>query len=170
MTHRPIRPGIRTSGDDPNQARGRPLSDVFSFWVTGVTVVTLRDAAGLHGVTVSAFTPLSHEPPLVLLCLSNDAPMLTYIRAAGRFTVNLLASTQKRAAGLYADRFVGVHARFRDDADAILDGALASFACSLDAEHIAGDHCMVIGRVQRFTSDAAAGPLLYFRSEYRTFD
>jgi len=153
-------------GDDAGQA-ARALRDAFASWASGVTVVAVHTPGGMRGITVSAFSPLSLDPQLVLICLAADAPMLSYIREQRRYTVNVLAADQKRTAGLYSDRFTAVHARFTDEAEAIIDGALASFVCTLVSEHEAGDHRIIVGEIQRFCAAAEASPLLRFARAYR---
>ncbi len=49
----------------------------------------------------------------------------------------------------------------------VLDGALASFVCTLDAEHDGGDHVVVVGRVAAMRASDGVDPLLYFRGAYR---
>jgi flavin reductase (DIM6/NTAB) family NADH-FMN oxidoreductase RutF len=170
MTHRPILPGIRMGGDaaSAEDAAAAGLREAFSFWASGVTVIALRLADGVHGVTASAGAPLSRQPPLVLVCLEGDTPLLSHMREQKRFTVNLLSAEQRRVATTFADRFpVGASAFHAGDAT--LAGALASFACTLEAEHEGGDHRILIGRIEQATAaDAADGPLLYYRRAYRT--
>ncbi len=169
MTHRPIRPGIRTGREDEADEPARLLREAFSFWASGVAVAAVRDARGVQGLTVSAFSPVSLEPPMLLVCIAADAPLLTALRDARRFTVNLLRADQKRVASVFADRFVVTPAHFREGDDAVLEPALASFICSLAVEHEAGDHRIVIGRVERVEVGADAPPLLHYHHDYRTF-
>jgi len=142
------------------------LKEAFSFWATGVTVVAVSDASGIHGLTASAFTPVSLDPPLVLVCVGNDAPILTHVLDARRFTVNLLAEDQKRAANVFADRFTVNPPPFEAGDDAVIQGALASLVCTLEDVLEAGDHRIMIGRVTRVASSDVGRPLVHYRRHY----
>jgi flavin reductase (DIM6/NTAB) family NADH-FMN oxidoreductase RutF len=100
MTDPRLRSGIQA---DPGRREGvtsapeaDALRDAFSLWATGVTVVTVKDESGIHGLTASAFTPVSLRPPLVLVCIGKGAAALTHVQDAGHFTVNILDAGQKR--------------------------------------------------------------------------
>lgn len=140
-------------------------------FATGVTVVTMRDEAGRdHGMTVSAFCSVSLEPPLVLVCLSDDATLLPVLHEGASFAVNVLAESQealsRRFASELEDRFDGV-GYVRGAAGApLLDDALVHLECRVHAMHAAGDHVIVVGRVDAGHTREEAGPLLYYRSGY----
>jgi flavin reductase (DIM6/NTAB) family NADH-FMN oxidoreductase RutF len=102
LTRRPI--DARTepaSGLEDDRAR---LRDAFTRWTSGVTLVAVRHESGVHGLTVSAFLPLSLDPPLVLVSIHGDAPLLSHIREVRRFTVNVLEQEQRRLATRFSDR------------------------------------------------------------------
>lgn len=167
MTRRPIQPGISSGPEPPGDEAEAMLRDAFAAWLSGVTLVAVRDAAGVHALTVSAFTPLSLRPPLVLVALDEQAPVLTYLMDVRRFTVNLLAESQRGLASRFADRFPVGAAPFTRQGDPLLEGALASLVCTVEADHRAGDHRLVIGRVERAALGAQPRPLAYHDREYR---
>ncbi len=154
---------------DPTHARH--LRDAFGAFATGVTVVTAVGADGVRvGLTANSLTSVSLDPPLLLFCPARGASALPTLRATRRFAVNVLATEQADVADRFArrgiDRFAG--ATWHDlDGLPVLDGALASFACSLEAEHDGGDHVVVIGRVAALRASGGHDPLLYFRGAYR---
>jgi flavin reductase (NADH) len=166
MTHRPIGARIRTRPDDTDHAAG--LRDAFAKWATGVSVVAVRTPQGISGLTVGAFTPVSLEPPLLLVCIGSDAPVLTAIRDEGRFTVNILGADQRRAANVFSDRLPVMLPPFRPGDDAILEGSRVSLVCSLDAEHPGGDHAIMIGRVERVEQGTDGEPLVHYDRAYRS--
>jgi 3-hydroxy-9,10-secoandrosta-1,3,5(10)-triene-9,17-dione monooxygenase reductase component len=129
-------------------------------------VVAVQNGAVIRGITVTAFTPLSFKPPLVLVCIGVDAPVLTDIADARRFTVNVLASDQRRAASVFADRLAVGVPPFRDGDDAVLDGALTSLVCVVEEDLAGGDHRIIVGRVARIAFATSASPLLYYRRNY----
>jgi flavin reductase (DIM6/NTAB) family NADH-FMN oxidoreductase RutF len=141
---------------------------VLGRFATGITVTTTRDAEGRdHGMTVSAFASLSLEPPLVLVCIANEATMATAMLACDTFAVNILSAKQEALSR----RFAGKLRSFRRSAlhprhsATPFDDALASIECHVRARHPAGDHTIVIGEVHS-GSARDARPLLYYRGGY----
>jgi flavin reductase (NADH) len=167
----PIQPRIRTRADEPdveNEVRPAEFREAAAFWATGVAVLAAADGDDVEAITLTAFAPLSAEPPLVLASVGNDAAVLYVIEAVGRFTVSLLAEGDRRAASSFAQRLQPEPGRFAPGADPVLRGALVSFVCTLHETHPAGDHRIVVGWVERIVmGDGDPDPLLYFRREYR---
>jgi flavin reductase (DIM6/NTAB) family NADH-FMN oxidoreductase RutF len=139
-------------------------------FASGVTIVTARDGDGRDvGMTVSAFSSLSLEPPLVLLCIDHNASVAPVLAHCEIFAVNILAEQQQALSRRFAehevDRFDGVPFKRGALGPALIDGAIAHLECRVHARHPGGDHTILIGVV-----DAAAigdgNPLLYFRSDY----
>ncbi len=169
---RPIQASIRTRADDPSPSEGvtaAAFREALAAWASGVAVVAASDGGDVEALTATAFTPLSADPPLVLVCLGNDAALLYVIEDAGRFTVNLLGHDDRRAASAFAQRMTLEPGRWTLDPDPALAGALVSLVCRLRETHPGGDHRIVVGEVERVVlGDADADPLLFFRREYRT--
>ncbi len=143
---------------------------VLGRFASGITVVTARDAQGTpHGMTISAFSSLSLDPPLVLICVGNDATMAPVMASTETFAVNVLSDSQealsRRFAGKIDDRFAGVGYTDGELGDPLLDDVLASLQCRVVARHPAGDHVIVIGRVEQGAARDAK-PLLYYRGGY----
>ncbi len=138
-------------------------------FATGVTIVTARDAEGVHhGMTVSAFCSLSLEPPMVLMCIDKTATMFDLLTTGDSFTVNILASHQEEIARRFAaaesDKFEGI-GYVPVDTGAALEDVLASAQCTRVSSVEAGDHAIVIGEV-RTAAVTEGEPLLYFRGGY----
>ncbi len=153
---------------DPSDARR--LRDAFGAFATGVTVVTAVGFEGRVGLTANSLTSVSLDPPLLLFCPARTASALPTLRATRRFAVNVLATDQAHVADRFARRGIDRFADATWDDMAglpVLAGALASFVCTLDAEHDGGDHVVVIGRVGAMRGSGGADPLLYFRGAYR---
>jgi 3-hydroxy-9,10-secoandrosta-1,3,5(10)-triene-9,17-dione monooxygenase reductase component len=156
----------------------RPLDadafrDVLGRFASGVTIVTTRDADGRdRGMTVSAFSSLSLDPPLVMACIGHDATIAGSVSAAGFFGVSVLAEDQvplsRRFADPDADRFDGVAFLRGRSGVALLDGALAHLECRIVARHEAGDHTIVVGEV--LAGSAREGrPLVHHHGRYGGF-
>lgn len=140
---------------------------------TTVSVVTTDGPAGRFGVTVSAITSVSAEPPLVLACINRRSPVLDAIECNGVMAINVLAEGQQNIADGFAGRSPGPNYDFgcaewcRAVTGApLLAGAAAVFDCALHAVHDAGTHRIVIGRVVEARCGEAL-PLVYARRGYR---
>lgn len=142
-------------------------------FASGVTVVTARGVDGTdHGMTVSAFTSLSLDPPLVLACLDLTATLLPHLRSATAFGVSILAAGQGALSVRFADqdvvRFDGVAVTHAPEGPALIDGAAAHLVCRRIAEHPGGDHVIIVGEVQRAEVHGDA-PLVYALRQYGSF-
>jgi len=147
---------------------------VLGRFASGITVITARGADGTpHGMTVSAFSSLSLDPPLVLVCVGNEATMAPMLATATSFAVNILSDGQealsRRFAGKIDDRFAGVGYQEGRLGDPVLDEVLAWMQCRIVARHPAGDHVILVGQVEQ--ADTREGkPLLYYRGGYATLE
>lgn len=137
-------------------------------FLTGVTVVTTLSDGKIAGTAVNAFSAVSQEPPLLLVCLDRSSRSLEAIRAAGFFAVNILAEAHMDVVRRFSSKSAGD--RFRNVAHTseatgapVLTGSVAWFDCAVHAIHDGGDHEIVVGRVLRLGSDTGATPLAYHR-------
>lgn len=143
-----------------------------SRFASGVTVVTTKDAAGkTFGITVSAFCSVSLEPPLVLICIEKTTGSHHAFEQSGRFTVNILAEAQSQLsdhfASLLDDKFSSIDHAVDEHGIPLLTSSLATLQCSLFKSLDGGDHSIFLGLVEH-VSVRDAGPLVYFKSNYRT--
>jgi len=156
------------------------LSAALSAWAAGVTLVTIADGRDDIGTTVSAFMPVSLDPPIVVVSLiAGSYPAQVLSRPslpAARFAVTLLSSAQKVLAGQFAAagrpsaRLVldGVpHVRGAESGALIPSGGLAALECSVARRVPAGDHLLVVSSVEGVPYVAESGePLVRFRGRY----
>lgn len=143
---------------------------VLGHFATGVTVITADDQGEPVGMAANSFTSVSLDPPLVLFCAGKSSTTWPRIEAVGSFAVNVLAADQEDVCRKFAakdgDRFAGVGWNPGATGSPLLDGALAHLDCTIEAQHDAGDHVLVVGRVVELDVDRDAGPLLFFRGGY----
>ena len=145
---------------------------LMSRFASGITVLTAVDGrARPHGMTVSAFSSLSLDPPLVLVCVDRSATMLDVLDAATHFAVNILAEGQESVSRRFSLeemelRFEGVGNSPGIGGVPVLHGALATLECRRSARHDAGDHAIFIGEVVGGTLDPAGRPLVYYAGAY----
>ena len=134
-------------------------------FATGVTLVTAADASGPLGLIVNAFTSVSLEPPLIALCPSRHSFTWSRMRRCGRFGVNVLgaehANYVRHAAQAEADRFVGIDYVPTESGVPRILSAIAFLDCEPIAEQPAGDHWIVVARVQDLLADHRAEPLVF---------
>src|SRR5436305_5373937 len=144
-------------------------------FATGVTVITVDYEGEVHGMTANAFTSVSLDPLLVLVCVDHRARTHAHLHAKKRFGVNVLAADQQVISEYYA-RPSETHkhaeeagARFNRTSHGtpVLHGALAYLECRLHSAQDAGDHTIFIAEVEDVMVREGR-PLLYFRSTYHT--
>jgi flavin reductase (DIM6/NTAB) family NADH-FMN oxidoreductase RutF len=145
-------------------------------FATGVTVITVDHDGEVHGMTANAFTSVSMDPLLVLVCVDHRARTHAELHARKRFGVNVLAEDQRRISEYYArpDR---THENAEREAAArfdrtghgtpVLHGALAYLECRLHTSQEAGDHTIFIAEVEDVLV-REGHPLLFFQGKYRT--
>jgi flavin reductase (DIM6/NTAB) family NADH-FMN oxidoreductase RutF len=141
-----------------------------SRFVSGVTVVTtVGEDDRPAGITVSAFSSLSLEPPLVLACIDKRASLHDCLTEGKHFAVNILAHDQEHLSRRFAskdqDRFDGAGYREGVSGAPLLEGALAYIECRVVHVYPGGDHTIVVGEVEA-TSGGDHKPLAYFRGGY----
>jgi flavin reductase (DIM6/NTAB) family NADH-FMN oxidoreductase RutF len=149
----------------------RDLRNALGRFATGVTVVTARSRDGATaGVTVNSFCSVSLEPPLVLWCLSKAAPSSRVFLDATHFAIHVLAEHQAHLSARFSrpapDKFAGLGTKRGLGSVPLLDDVVALFECSTDQRHDAGDHYIMLGRVERYVHTARA-PLVFHTGAYR---
>jgi flavin reductase (DIM6/NTAB) family NADH-FMN oxidoreductase RutF len=157
------------------------LSDDFkealASWASGVSVVATRAGGLVYGLTVSSFTSLSLEPPLILVCLATRNKLPAMIRESGRFAVSVLAAEQDAASAAFSrsgreatPTFVGVDEDRTSAGMPVVRDAMVHICCELHNEMLVGDHMIVVGKVVEARTRHDREPLLYHRRRYRVLD
>ncbi len=151
----------------------REFRRVMGQFATGVTVVTTRTGDLLQGITVNAFTSVSLEPMLVLVCIERKALCHAAIANSGIFAVNVLAEDQVHLSELFArrtctdaERFNRVRYHTEATGAPLLEGTLAQIDCRVVAAYDGGDHTLFLGSVQWMGLGDARDPLLFFGGRY----
>jgi flavin reductase (DIM6/NTAB) family NADH-FMN oxidoreductase RutF len=150
-----------------------------SQFASGVTVVTyLKNGIG-SGVTVSAFSSLSLDPPLVLICLNLSSPLIAAVQSGSGFSIHLLRANQADISNIFSInndsriQFLKEHSHKNGITGApLIPGCLSILDCSLESVLEGGDHKIIVGRVEdthyELNSELENQPLLYFNRNYRT--
>lgn len=147
------------------------LRRVMGHFATGVTVITTVSTDGkLFGLTANAFTSLSLDPPLVVVCVDKKAESFPYFEESRVFTINILSDSQEALSRRFAvsggPKFEGVAYRVGANGAPILDGTLGFIECKLAEAYPGGDHSIYVGEVQE-AQTIEGKPLLFFRGGYR---
>ncbi len=148
------------------------VRDLMSLVAQPVAVVTgVGPDGGPAGMTVSSFTSVSAEPPMVLFCPSRGSRTWAAIAPAGRFVVNVLASDQQHVAEAFSgperQPFSRVDHRLDEDGLPVLSGVLAAARCTTAVVRQGGDHHVVLARLDAI-SRGGGTPLTYWSRAYST--
>jgi flavin reductase (DIM6/NTAB) family NADH-FMN oxidoreductase RutF len=144
---------------------------VLGHFAAGVTVVTtVNDDRRPCGLTATAFTSVSLEPPLVLVCVDKRSDSHSHFHASGVFAVNFLGVDHEHLSRHFAvsggDKFKDVEFRHGVTGAPLLRESLGYVECRILEIIAGGDHTILIGQVE--AADARDGaPLLYYCGAYR---
>jgi 3-hydroxy-9,10-secoandrosta-1,3,5(10)-triene-9,17-dione monooxygenase reductase component len=148
----------------------RSFRDALGRFATGVAFVTAAPDGEPAGLIVNTLTSVSLEPPLVSFNPSRSSLTWSRMRRTGRFGVNVLGRRHEqfaiRATPGGADRFAGLDWEPGRGGVPLLNDALASLECEIVAEHPAGDHWIVVGRVHDLRLPQLGEPLVFFDGAY----
>jgi flavin reductase (DIM6/NTAB) family NADH-FMN oxidoreductase RutF len=152
----------------PPMTTGAKLRAAFGTRPEPVCAITSCDEYGERiGMTATAVTSVSLDPPLLLVCVANKALLATSLRARMPFVVHFLTAAQediaRRLASPIEDKFQGVSHRMNSTGAARLSDARAILECEPVDVHETGDHIVVIGRVTRVDIGPEDPPALLFQ-------
>lgn len=166
--------------NSPNTVTEAPESEIepatfraiMSSFPTGVTVITTTASDGsFKGFTSNAVTSVSLQPPMLLVCVALTSETLPVLREAKRFVVNFLKAGEHETSNHFArkgaDKFEGIACETHDGLPVLQEHTIAHAVCITEFEIEAGDHIVLVGRVQH--GDVIGGdaePLLYYQSAY----
>jgi len=144
-------------------------------FATGVTIITVDLDGEVHGMTANAFTSVSLDPMLVLVCVDHSTRTHAHLHAKKRFGINVLGEDQRAISEYYA-RPERTHENAESEAGArfdrtahgtpMLHGSLAYLECKLHSAQEAGDHTIFIAKVEDVVVQEGS-PLLFFKGKYR---
>jgi flavin reductase (DIM6/NTAB) family NADH-FMN oxidoreductase RutF len=155
----------------------REFRSALGAFATGVTVVTTQGPEHSYGLTANAFSSVSLDPPLVLVCVNSGTRGSESIEQNRVFAVNILSAEQEPLSRYFAskerprgkDAFSEITHRTEVTGSPIIDGVAAYLDCRLAASHLAGDHVIFIGEVMALGVDLNGKPLVFHQGQYRYF-
>ncbi len=144
-------------------------------FATGVTVITTQRGERAYGMTANAFSSVSLDPPLVLVCVISGTTGAEMIEENGSFAVNILGAHQEPISRYFSSKvrprgreaFSEIPHAVAASGAPIIDGAAGYLDCRLAARHEAGDHLVYIGEVLALGADPKVRPLLFHGGGYR---
>jgi flavin reductase (DIM6/NTAB) family NADH-FMN oxidoreductase RutF len=146
--------------------------EVISHFTSGVAVITTQHGGNRFGVTASAVSSLSLDPPMLLVCLNRELATTDALSEAGVFAVNILEEKQAELAVQFAtrhpDKFRDVEVISRELDVPLITDALAQIECTVVSRTDIATHAVFMAEVR--TAEAGAGnPLGYFRGQFGSF-
>ena len=161
---------VDAGGSTPEPFDAAAFRSALGRFVTGVAFVTAAPAGEPTGLIVNSFASVSLEPPLVSFCAARSSLTWSRMRRTGRFGVNVLARHHEafavRATPPEADRFANLDWDPGIGGVPLLSDALATLDCEVIAEHPAGDHWIVVGRVDDLRVSDVPDPLVFFAGAF----
>jgi flavin reductase (DIM6/NTAB) family NADH-FMN oxidoreductase RutF len=160
----------RTHEEESMAIERNEFRRVLGNFAAGVTIVTTVGEDGTpYGLTATAFTSVSLNPPLILVCVDKRSESYPHF-GSGVFAVNLLAADQQEISQRFAvsggDKFSQVDFRCGVTGAPLLPGTIGYLECKTVHVYDGGDHTIYVGEVQAGSANEAE-PLLYFRGAYR---
>ncbi|MBU3672411.1 MAG: flavin reductase family protein [Sinobacteraceae bacterium] len=147
--------------------------DAISRFMSGVTVITTAHGGELQGITATAVSSVTLQPPTLLVCLNRQSATCRALIDSGLFAVNVLQSGQQELAQRFAtkqpDKFAGIAMTTGSLGMPLLDGALAHLECRVSAQNDVGTHRIFFGEVVS-VGVAEGTPLGYFRGKFATLE
>ena len=163
--------------DTAGGAHADQLRSAMRAWTTGVAIVTASHEGKQHGMTVSSFTSVSLDPPLVVISLSKDSQTHQLVRRAGAFGVTILAASQWELSERFAgkvqsdgDRFRGLQTETFVTGAPFIKGGLAFLDCRVTQTIRAGMNTLFLAEVVAVRGDDHDSPLVYHDRAYRRLE
>lgn len=162
----------------------RDFRDALGLFPTGVAVITSAlnagqgngNRSGYLGATVSSFSSVSLDPPLILFSIGRHSKAFAAWQSVDAFAVNILTEQQSaistRFARALTDKWDGVNVCPGLGGVPLLSDALAWIECRSHAKYDGGDHLIIVGEVRSLGARAVPGtrPLVFFGGKYRQLD
>ena len=151
------------------------LRAVMRHWTTGVAILTARDGAHVHGMTVNSFSSVALEPPLVLVCVERVVRTHALVESSRAFALSILCDGQQSISDRFAgrdtehkNRFEGLSTHTAVTGAPILAENMGYLDCVVVAAHEAGTHTIFVAEVVAAKVQNGSRPLTYFDRNYHT--
>ncbi|TJY67188.1 flavin reductase family protein [Arthrobacter sp. CAU 1506] len=147
------------------------LKGAFSCFPSGVVAICSMIQGEPVGMVASTFTPVSLDPPLVSVCMDRQSSTWPRLRNANALGISVLSEEQgtmcRQLSSKFLERFNGLQLQVSDSGAAFIEGASATFDCTIDSVIPAGDHFLVLLWIQALKSHLDQVPLVYHGSSFK---
>ena len=160
----------------PDTSNQRLLRNALGCFNTGVTIVTAATSSGPAAITANSFASVSLTPPLVLWSVDRSSARLDTFTHAQHFSIHILNAHQETLCMEVArdpTRLQSMGLMDNEFGVPVLSDYLVRFDCSLEALHTAGDHVIIVGKVNVVSQSNCecelANPLAFYRGRTGSF-
>jgi flavin reductase (DIM6/NTAB) family NADH-FMN oxidoreductase RutF len=150
------------------------LRQAMRAWTSGVSIVTATHAGERHGMTVSSFTSIALNPPVIIISLQTDSRTHTLIAQSNTFAVTILAQGQEELSDLFAgrspdmaDRLAGIETETLVTGAPFIKGGLAYLDCRVTQAIAVGTNTLFLAEAVAARGNGAGKPLVYHKQKYR---
>jgi flavin reductase (DIM6/NTAB) family NADH-FMN oxidoreductase RutF len=146
------------------------LANAWANVAAPVAVITLRDENGkCHATTVTAFTSISFDPPVLMVALAHASSFLARVDEDTRMALSVLESGQQHVAAACAvksdDRLRDV-TTIDEGFGPVVRDASAWFGCTVNRIVEAGDHKLLFADIETVSSAQESHGLLYWQRRF----
>ena len=149
------------------------LRQAMRAWSSGVAIVTATRQGEQHGMTVSSFTSIALEPPLIIISLQMDSRTHSLVTESNAFAVTILAENQQELSDRFAgrvsdeeDRLAGVETETLLTGAPFIKGGLAYLDCRVTQAIPVGTNTLFLAKVVAARGNREGRPLIYHDREY----
>ena len=143
-------------------------------WTSGIAIVTATHADERHGMTVSSFTSIALEPPLIMISVQTDSRTHRLISGSNVFAITILADGQQEISDRFAgrvpdaeDRLAGIETETLVTGVPFIKGGLAYLDCRVSQAIEIGTNTLFLGEVVAARGNGEGDPLVYHNQKYR---
>ncbi|OBJ83519.1 flavin reductase family protein [Mycobacterium asiaticum] len=148
------------------------LREAFGHFPTGVVAIAAHVNGVREGLAASTFVPVSLEPPLVSFCVQNTSTTWPKLKSAPMLGISVLGEAHDVAVRTLAaktgDRFAGLETVSCESGAVFIKGTGLWLESAIEQLIPAGDHTIVVLRVNQVTVDSGIAPIVFHRSELRS--
>jgi 3-hydroxy-9,10-secoandrosta-1,3,5(10)-triene-9,17-dione monooxygenase reductase component len=148
----------------------REFRNTLGTFATGVTIITVKGENGENiGLTANAFSSLSLDPPLILVCIDKNSYSVPAFQTGRPFVVNILSEEQESDCWTFAkkgtDKFANAQYELSEDGVPMLKENLSTLVCDVHEVLEGGDHWIVTGLVKAISRKEEKQPLLFYKGK-----
>ena len=145
------------------------FKSVMSKFVTGVTIITIKNNNNYIGKTVNSFASISLNPPLVLFSLEKKSSYLAEYKKSSFFGINILSRNQKKLSIYFSKikpKWEGIKFFLSKNNNPLIEGSVANLNCKNIKTISQGDHIIFICKILEGQINTKLRPLVYLNSNY----